>query len=85
MSILPHPTAAVPAPRTPAHALPPAARQQLALDALAGCTITELARHHDVSRPFVYRQAGKAEQALGQTFLPDPPLRRHAEWLDPHL
>src|SRR6266436_9855544 len=73
MCILPSPTAAVPAPRTPAHALPPAARQQLALDALTGLPITELARHHDVSRKFVYQQADKAEQALTEAFTPDPP------------
>jgi hypothetical protein len=73
MSILPSPTAGVPAPPPPAHALPPAARQQLALDALAGCPITELARHHDVSRKFVYQQADKATQALAQAFAPDPP------------
>src|SRR5947209_7391937 len=73
MCILPTPTAAVPAPRTPAHALSPSARQQLALDALAGLPITELAHHHDVSRKFVYQQADKAEQALAQAFAPDPP------------
>src|ERR1700686_2878404 len=73
MCILPSPTAAVPAPRTPAHALPPAARQQLALDALAGLPITELARSHDVSRKFVYQQADKAEQALAGAFAAAPP------------
>ena len=73
MCILPSPTAAVPAPRTPAHALPPAARQQLALDALAGRSITALARDHDVSRKFVYQQADRAEQALTEAFTPDPP------------
>jgi hypothetical protein len=73
MCILPSPTAAVSAPRTPAHALPPAARQQLALDALAGRPITELARHHDVSRKFVYQQADMAEQALAEAFTPAPP------------
>jgi hypothetical protein len=73
MSILPRPTTAVPASRSAAHALPPAARQQLALDALAGCPITELARHHLVSRKFVYQQADKATQALVDAFAPDPP------------
>ena len=73
MCILPSSTAVVPAPRTPAQALPPAARQQLAVDALAGCSVTELAREHDVSRKFVYQQADKAEQALAETFSPDPP------------
>jgi hypothetical protein len=73
MCILPSPTVAVPAPGTPAHALPPSARQKLALAALAGCPITELARDHDVSRKFVYGQADKAEQALAQAFRPPPP------------
>jgi hypothetical protein len=73
MCILPSPTAPVPAPRTPAHALPPATRQQLALDALVGKPVTDLARHHDVSRKFVYQLADKAEQALADAFTPDPP------------
>jgi hypothetical protein len=72
MCILTRSTAAVPVPRTPAHALPPSARQQLALDGLAGCPITELARQHDVSRKFVYQQTDKAEQALAEAFTPDP-------------
>lgn len=73
MAILPTPTAPVPTPRTPAQTLPPAARQQLALDALAGLPITELARAHDVSRKFVYQQADKAEQALAGAFAAAPP------------
>jgi hypothetical protein len=73
MCILPRSTPAVPAPRTPAHALPPAARQQLALDALSGRAISELARAHDVSRKFVYQQTDKAEQALADAFTPQPP------------
>ena len=73
MSILPSPRTTVPTPRCPAHALPPAARQQLALDALTGDPITELALDHDVSRKFVYQQAHKAEHALTQAFLPPPP------------
>ena len=73
MCILPNPTAAVPAPPTPAQALPPAARQQLALDALTGSSITDLARQHDVSRKFVYQQADKAAQALAQAFTPASP------------
>src|SRR5262249_31472565 len=72
MCILTSSTPAVPVPRTPAHALPPSARQQLALDVLAGCPITELARQHDVSRKFVYQQTDKAEQALAEAFTPDP-------------
>ncbi len=73
MCILPNATAAVPASASPAHTLPSSARQQLALDALAGCPITELARGHDVSRKFVYQQADKAEQALAEAFAPAPP------------
>jgi hypothetical protein len=73
MSILPSPTTTVPASHSPAHALPPAARQQLALDALAGCPITQLAHQHDVSRKFVYQQADKATQALVDAFAPDTP------------
>jgi hypothetical protein len=73
MCILLNATAAVPASASPAHTLPSSARQQLALDALAGCPITELARGHDVSRKFVYQQADKAEQALAEAFAPAPP------------
>ena len=73
MCILPNATAAAPAARSPAHALPAAARQQLALDALAGCPVTELARGQDVSRKFVYQQADKAAQALAAAFAPPPP------------
>jgi hypothetical protein len=40
---------------------------------LAGLPITELARHHDVSRKFVYQQADKAEHALAEAFAPDLP------------
>src|ERR1700724_270061 len=73
MCILPSPTAAVPAPHTPAQALPPAARQQLARAVLAGQSISELARDHEVSRKFVYQQADKAEQALAEAFTPESP------------
>jgi hypothetical protein len=42
------------------------------VDALAGATpIARLAHEHDVSRKFVYQQAGKAQQALGRAFAPD--------------
>jgi hypothetical protein len=73
MCILPSPSPAVPAPRCPAHALPPSARQQLALDALTGCPVTDLARDHDVSRKFVYQQADKAKHALDDAFTPPAP------------
>ena len=58
-----------PLPRPRPH---PPAKQQLALDALAGQPITELARQHHVSRTFVYRQAATATQALTDAFDPTP-------------
>jgi hypothetical protein len=70
MCIVANPSASGAAPRSAAHALPPQARQQLALDALTGSSVTELARQHDVSRKFVYQQADKAEQALADAFSP---------------
>ena len=82
MCILPPPSPAVPASRTPAHDLPPAARQQLARAVLAGCSVTDLAREHDVSRKFVYQQAAQAEQALTHAFTPPPPAdERVLFWL----
>jgi hypothetical protein len=72
MCILPSSTTAVSAPPTPAHALPPAARQQLALDALTGSSVTHLADAHDVSRKFVYQQRAKAQHALQDAFQPPP-------------
>jgi hypothetical protein len=71
MGILASPTAAVPARRTAAPTLPPATRRQLALDALSGRSISELARGHHVSRKFVCQQADKAEHALADAFSPD--------------
>jgi hypothetical protein len=54
--------------------LPPAQRQHLALQALAGTRpIAHLAHDHDVSRKFVYLQAAKAEQALDTAFTPPDP------------
>ncbi len=75
MSILHPPTAAVPPTPCPARAMPPQARQQLALDALAGQTISSLADQQQVSRKFVYQQLHHAHQALDQAFDPpnDPP------------
>jgi hypothetical protein len=58
---------------TPAQLLPAAVRQQLALDALAGLPVTELAQQHQVSRKFVTRQAEHARQALRQAFAPPVP------------
>ena len=71
MCILSIPTAAVPTTPPAAQTLPPQTRQQLALDALAGASITDLANHHHVSRKFVYQQTDKAQQALDDAF--DPP------------
>ncbi len=68
MSILPSATCAVPA--SPARLLPHQARQQLALDAFAGQSISALADQHQVSRKFVYRQLGHAHDALDQAFAP---------------
>jgi len=47
------------------------ARQQLALDALAGVPISQIAADNDVSRKFVYRQLHRAHQGLDLAF--DPP------------
>jgi hypothetical protein len=41
----------------------------LAVAALAGaCPVSQLAQEYQVSRPFVYRQADKAQQALADAF-----------------
>jgi hypothetical protein len=40
---------------------------------LTGQPVTRLARQHRVSRRFVYRQAAKAQRALGDAFAPPPP------------
>jgi len=67
----PIPTAA-PAP-CPARLLPPAQRQDLALHVLAGSTpVARLARDHQVSRQFLYRQADTARTALDRAFDPPP-------------
>jgi hypothetical protein len=68
MSILPSATPAVPT--APARLLPPQARQQLALDALAGQAVSTLAEQHQVSRKFVYQQLDLAHDALDQAFAP---------------
>jgi hypothetical protein len=58
-------------PTHPAKAMAPAQRCQLALEALARIeTVSRLAGQHAVSRKFVYRQAGKAEEALDAAFSP---------------
>src|SRR5262249_17276542 len=57
---------------SPAQHLPPHRRQELALQVLAGARpVTGLARRHQVSRRFLYRQADTARRALEGAF--DPP------------
>jgi hypothetical protein len=75
MCILSAPTSAATAsaPHCAAHDLPPAQRQHLAVQALAGSlSITDLAQHHHVSRKFVYEQAHLAEDALRRAFASPP-------------
>src|SRR5262245_4871378 len=57
----------------PARQLPPRQRQDLALQVLAGSQpVAQLARQHQVSRQFLYRQADTAQLALEQAFDPPP-------------
>lgn len=62
-------------PDCPAHHLTPHQRQQLAVEVLVGQSVAELAQQHDVSRPFVYRQAEQARLALDQAFRPPAPAK----------
>jgi hypothetical protein len=56
----------------PAQQLPPQQRQELALQVLVGSQpVAQLARDHQVSRQFLYRQADTAQLALDHAF--DPP------------
>jgi hypothetical protein len=56
----------------PAQHVPPRQRQELALQVLAGSRpVSQLARDHQVSRKFLYRQADTARLALVHAF--DPP------------
>ena len=56
-----------------AHLLPPRQRQDLALQVLAGSRpVAQLARQHQVSRQFLYRQADTAQLALEDAFDPPP-------------
>jgi hypothetical protein len=55
-----------------AAALPGPARQQLALDALAGVPVSRIAAHQQVSRKFVYQQLHQAQDALENAFAPPP-------------
>jgi hypothetical protein len=57
----------------PAQQLPPRQRQELALRILAGSQpVAQLARQHQVSRQFLYRQADTARLALDHAFDPPP-------------
>src|SRR5256714_2425833 len=59
-------------PDCPAHRLTPLQRRQLALDALAGQSISLLAEQRQVSRKFVYQQLDIAHAALERAFAPVP-------------
>src|SRR5436309_1299255 len=68
----PVPAAAQPRPVAPAApSLPP--RQQLAEQALAGHSISDLARQFQVSRKCVYQQLRQAHDALDQAFADPSP------------
>jgi hypothetical protein len=55
----------------PAHTLPPSQRQILAIQVLGRThPLADLARRHQVSRKFLYRQADRAREALTQAFRP---------------
>jgi hypothetical protein len=57
----------------PAQRMEPAQRQKLALQVLVGThPVAELARRHQVSRAFLYRQADTATHALADAFDPAP-------------
>lgn len=66
---------------SPAKLLPAPARQQLALDALAGVPISHLAQDHHVSRKFVYQQLDRAQQGLDLAFDPPEPPKDLLFWL----
>src|SRR5271163_359023 len=55
----------------PAYQLTRAQRRQLAVDALAGQSIAQLAEQHQVSRKFIYQQLAIAHDALEQAFAPE--------------
>jgi hypothetical protein len=59
--------------RSPAHAMLPSQRQRLAVQVLGRAyPLADLARRHQVSRKFLYRQAELASHALTQAFHPKP-------------
>lgn len=59
-------------PRADARRLQPQQRKDAAVKVLAGTNVSALARQENVSRPFLYRQAEKADAALEQAFDPAP-------------
>jgi hypothetical protein len=69
MSILPPFAVPTTAPAA-ARLLGPQQRQRLAVQALAGHCLSDLARRHHVSRRFLYRQKRRASQALELAFAP---------------
>jgi len=72
MRIVPPTGPAGAAPSATARHLPPPVRRRLALDALAGQPVADLAAAHRVSRKFVYQQRRRAHGALDQAFAPAP-------------
>lgn len=66
--------APLPAPPSwPAQRLMPAQRQDLAIQVLGAIhPVADLARRHQVSRKFLYQQAGIARHALTRAFEPEP-------------
>lgn len=66
---------------SPATQLPGPARQELALAALAGVPISQLAAENHVSRKFVYQQLHRARQGLDLVFDPPAPPADLLFWL----
>jgi len=60
-----------------AEQLSPQQRQRIALDVLAGHSISALARQHRVSRKFIRAQRALARDALDRAFAPQRPLDEH--------
>ena len=60
-------------PSTPASLLSPDSRQQIALAALSGQSVSAIASAHEVSRKFVYQQLDRAHEGLDLAFAPSVP------------
>src|SRR5262245_46162415 len=57
----------------PAQRLPPAQRQKLAVQVLAGTPpLAELAQQHQLSRKYLYQHTHTAQQALSRALEPKP-------------